>query len=120
MGWGKACVDAGSEVDHGDAGTAKLDMLVGVVHHVGDGAQILAYELAQDAVALAVEDAHSLRAHEDGIVYIILYGNQRLVSAHAAHVEVLAEVFLVLVDGLPGDVRHRACTQTLTQFFGFG
>jgi len=41
-------------IDHGDASTAKLHVLIAVVADVGDGGQILADELAQDAATRSV------------------------------------------------------------------
>ena len=52
-----------SEIDYGDAGSAKLHMLVSIVGDIGDGSEVLTDELAQDAVALAMEDAHALHTH---------------------------------------------------------
>ena len=62
--------------------------------------QVLTDELAEDAVALAVEDAHARHAYEDGIVDEILHGGQSLVATHTAHVYVLMEVGTTVVDGL--------------------
>ena len=42
-----------SEIDYGDAGSAKLHMLVGIVGDIGDSSEVLTDELAQDAVAAA-------------------------------------------------------------------
>ena len=71
-------------VDNGDAGTAKLHMLVANVADVGNGAEILTYELAQNAVAFAMEDAHAAHTNEYGIVNEILHLVKCLVAAHAS------------------------------------
>ncbi len=42
------------QVDNGDAGTAELDVLVAELRDIGDGGQILSYELSQDSCACAV------------------------------------------------------------------
>ena len=47
-----------------------------------------------------MKDAHARHTHEYGVVDEVLHGVQRLVATHSAHVEVLVEVELVLVDGL--------------------
>ena len=47
-----------------------------------------------------MKDAHARHTHEYGVVDEVLHGVQRLVTTHSAHVEVLVEVELVLVDGL--------------------
>lgn len=72
-------------------------MLIGKVGDIGHTAQILAYELSQDAVALTMEDAHTGHTHKDGIVDEILHGIERLIATHTPYVEVLVEIGLVLV-----------------------
>ena len=49
-------------------------MLVGIVGDVGHGGEVLLDEVAEDAVALAVEDAHAAHAHEDGVVEVVCDG----------------------------------------------
>ena len=109
-----------SEIDYGDAGSAKLHMLVSIVGDIGDGSEVLTDELAQDAVALAMEDAHALHTHEDGIVDEVLHGIERFVATHASHVEVLVEVLAVTVDGLLGEVGYVVAAQVLHTFVGMG
>ena len=109
-----------SEIDYGDAGSAKLHMLVGIVGDIGDSSEVLTDELAQDAVALAMEDAHALHTHEDGIVDEVLHGIERFVATHASHVEVLVEVLAVTVDGLLGEVGYVVAAQVLHTFVGMG
>ena len=49
-----------------------------------------------------MEDAYSRHADEGGIVDEIHHGIEGFVASHAAHVEVLLEVELLLVDSLAG------------------
>ena len=87
-------------------------MLVAVVCDVGNGGQILAYQLPQDARSRAVQDSHARHAYEDGIVDEIGDGVDGLVASHTAHVEVLSEVQFAVVYHLAGVLRYhpvRAC-----------
>ena len=55
------------DVDHRNTRSAKLHMLVFAGLYVGYGAQILAYQLAQNTAAGAVENTYPRHADEDGI-----------------------------------------------------
>lgn len=93
------------KVYHGDACPAKLYVLVAIGTDIGDGMQVLANQLAQDAAARAVEDAHTRHAHENGIVDEVGDGIDSLIAAHAAHVQILAEIQLARVYRLARLVR---------------
>ena len=95
-----------SEVNYRYACTTKLHVLVGIVGDVRYSGQILTDELPEDAVALAMEDADTCHAYQYGIIDEILYGRQGLVASHAANVQVLFEVRLVAVYGLPCSLAH--------------
>ena len=84
------------QIHHGDTCSAKLHMLVFEVAHIGYGVEVLADELAQDACARAVEDAHPRHAHQDGVVDEVHHGIYGLVAAHASHVDVLVEVLFAV------------------------
>ena len=47
------------QVDYGNAGSSKLYVFVTEVRYVGDGGQILADELSQDACTSAVEYSYA-------------------------------------------------------------
>ncbi len=90
------------EFDDGDAGAAKAHILVVVVADGGDGAQVLAYGLAQGAGAGAVEDAHAGLVELYGVVDKVLHGLDGLVGTHAAHVYLAFEVELAAARALYG------------------
>jgi len=86
-------------IDHGDACSAELHVLVAAGDDGRVGAQVLADELSKDAAARAVKDTHAAHTHEDGIVDEVHHGIDGFIASHAAHVKVLAEAVLALVDG---------------------
>ena len=61
------------EVNDRDAGSAELYVLILALRLVWHRLQILAYELSEYAVALAVEDAHARHAHEYSVVDKVLH-----------------------------------------------
>ena len=69
-------------------------MFVASLGDVGDRVQILADELAQDACARSMKDAHAAHAYQDGIVDEMHHSVNSLVASHATHVQVLMEVLL--------------------------
>ena len=85
------------EVDDGDAGAAEADVLVGKMGHTGDGREVLSDELAEDAVARAVEDADAVGADLDSVVDEVGHGLQGFVATHAAEVDVLVEMQALLM-----------------------
>ena len=88
------------QIDDCDACATKLHVFVGEVRDVGDCGEVLADELAQNAVSLSVKDAHARHSHKDGVVDEIGDGIEGFVASHPSHVEVLMEVLPVGVDGL--------------------
>ena len=64
-------------------------------------------KIVEDAVALAVEDAHLGSTGQDGVVDEVLHLHQRLVAPHAAQVDFRAEMLDVGIDRAPRDVARR-------------
>ena len=81
-----------------DASSAKLHVFVAAACYGGIGLQVLADEGAQDAIARAVQYAHSGHAEQHGIVDVVGHGLQGLFASHATHVDVLLEVQAALRD----------------------
>lgn len=79
--------------------------------HGGLSGEILTDELAQDAIAFAVEDTDTLHAHEHSIIDEVAYGLQRLVTTHTPHVEVWMEVLAMIVNGALCHLRHVVSLQ---------
>ena len=67
-------------------------MLVLAARDIRYRLQILAYQLAQDAVALAMQNTYTRHANKYGIVYKVLHSVEGFVATHATHVKVLVEV----------------------------
>ena len=103
------CVSA--NIDHGDARSAELYVLIAAGDDGRIGAQVLADELSKDAAARSVKDAHTAHAHKDGVVDEIHHGIDGLVATHAAHVKVLAKTVLAFVNGLTGATRELMSVQ---------
>ena len=93
-------------------------MLIGVVRHVRDAAHILTDELAQDAIALAMEDADTRHSHEDGIVDEVLHGIESFVATHTTYIEILMEIALVGIDGLAGLLADAVGGEALLALLG--
>lgn len=89
-----------SELCHRYSRSAEAYVFVVVSYHVGDRREILPYELSEDAVTFAMEDAHLLHIYEDGVVDEISDGVEGLVASHAPHVKVVTEVALPLSNGV--------------------
>ena len=75
-------------------------MLVLTACHIRHRLQVLTYELAQNTVALAVQDAHARHSYKYRIVDEVLHSVKSFVATHATHVKILTEVELVRVDSL--------------------
>ena len=73
-------------------------MLVARVDNIGHSGEILPYELAQYAVALAVEYAHTTHTDKYGIINEILHLIDCFVATKPPHVEVLLECASVCVN----------------------
>ena len=71
--------------------TPKLNMLVMIVLDCGHSVEVLADQVAQYAVACAVQDAHAAHADERGVVNKVHNGLNGLVTTHAAHVNIRFE-----------------------------
>ena len=76
-------------------------MLVFKCRYVGHGGQVLADKLSKDAVALTVEDANTGHTHENGIVDEMHHGIKCLVATLTPDIQILVEMALAFVDGLP-------------------
>ena len=85
-----------------DAGTAELNMLIGIMCHIRNAAQVLADELSEDSVALAMENSNSWHTYQDGIVNEILNGIQCLIATHTSYIQILMEIGLVGINCLAG------------------
>ena len=72
-------------------------MLVAEVADVGNGAQILTYQLSQDACTCAMQNAHATHAYEDRIIEEMHHGVEGLVASHTSYVEVLMEVLAMVL-----------------------
>jgi hypothetical protein len=79
-------------------------VLIATADDVGEGIEVVADEFAEDAVALAVQDAHGVGTYEDGIVDEVLNLKQCLVASQTANVYLLTEILLVGIDDLTGKV----------------
>ena len=74
-------------------------MLICIMGHIRDAAQILADELSEDTVALSMKDADTWHTYQDGIIYKILYSIQCFITTHASYIQILMEVGLVGING---------------------
>ena len=81
-----------------DACTTKLHMLVAISSDIGYRRKILTDKLAEDARTRAVEYAYPAHSHQYGIVDEVGDGMESLVATHTAHIQVLLEMELALVD----------------------
>ena len=77
-------------------------MLIATADDIGEGIEVVADEFAEDAIALAMEDAHVVGTYEDGIVDEVLNLKQCLVASQTANVYLLTEILLVGIDDLTG------------------
>ena len=75
--------------------TAKLHMLVLAACHIRYRLQVLTDELAQNAVALAMQNAHTRHSYKYSVVDEVLHSVQSFVATHATHIEILMEVELM-------------------------
>ena len=100
--------------------TAKLDVLVVVILDGGYSVEVLAYQVAQDAVSGAVEDADAAHADERGIVNKVHYGLNGLVTAHSAHVNIGLEREFAVVDVFVSLLAHICGGTDLLNFYGLG
>ena len=83
------------EIYNRNSRTAKLHMLVLAVRNVRHRLQVLTDELAQNAVALAMQNAHTRHSYKYSVVDEVLHSVQSFVATHATHVEILMEVELM-------------------------
>ena len=77
-------------------------MFIATADDVGEGIEVVADEFAEDAVALAMQDAHVVGTYEDGIVDEVLNLKQCLVASQTANVYLLTEILFVGIDNLTG------------------
>ena len=61
----------------------------------------MADKLSKDAIALAVKDANTGHTHKNGIVDEVHHGIKCLVATLTPDIQILVEMALALVDGLP-------------------
>ena len=78
--------------------TTELDVLVVVVLYGGYSVEILADEVAQYAVAGAVQDTHAAHSDERGIINKVHDGLDSLITTHAADIDIGLECKLAVVD----------------------
>ena len=83
------------EIYNRNSRTAKLHMLVLAACHIRYRQQVLTDELAQNAVALAVQNAHTRHSYKYSVVDEVLHSVQSFVATHATHIEILMEVELM-------------------------
>ena len=93
---------------HCDAGSTKLYVLIFGRENIRDGVEILANQLTENAVALAVKDAYMSHAYEDGVVNEILHCGESFVATHSSYVDVLMEIGTSIVDGLACSARSSS------------
>ena len=93
---------------HCDAGSTKLYVLIFGRENIRDGVEILANQLTENAVALAVKDAYMSHAYKDGVVNEILHCGESFVATHSSYVDVLMEIGTSIVDGLACSARSSS------------
>ncbi len=106
------------KVNYRDAGTAKLYMLIGIMGHIRDAAQVLTDELSEDTIALSMKDSDSWHSYQDGIINEILYGIQCLIATHTSYIQILVEVGLVGIYRLAGLLADTIRSQVFLAFLG--
>ena len=88
------------EFDDGDAGATKLDVFVFEVLDTGEGGEVVADELAEDAGACAVQYPDRGNVGEDGIVNKVGDSLKGFVATHTAYIYFVFEMEFFLVDGI--------------------
>ena len=90
------------KINYRNAGTAELNMLIGIMRHIWNAAQVLPDELSENSVALAMKNSNSWHTYQDGIVNEILNGIQCFIATHTSYIQILVEVGFMRVNGLSG------------------
>lgn len=93
-------------------------MLICIMGHIRDAAQILADELSEDTVALSMKDADTWHTYQDGIIYKILYSIQCFITTHASYIQILMEVGLVGINGFSGFLADTVRGKVFLAFLG--
>ena len=95
-----SCPQLSLQIDYRNPGTAELHMFVLEVTYAGHRLQVVADERAQAARTSPGQDTHAEYSQHDGIVDEVGHRLDRLVATHAAHVDVLFELQLLLIHTL--------------------
>ena len=106
------------KINYRDAGTAELNMLIGIMRHIWNAAQVLTDELAENTIALAMKNSNSWHSYQDGIVNEILNGIQCLIATHTSYIQILVEVGLVGIYRLAGLLADTIRSQVLLALLG--
>ena len=93
-------------------------MLIGIMRHIWNAAQVLPDELSENSVALAVKDSNSWHTYQDGIVNEILNGIQCLIATHTSYIQILMEIGLVGINRLAGLLADTIRSQVFLALFG--
>ena len=96
----------------------ELDMLVVVVLDGGNGVQILAYKVAQNAVTRAMKDAHTTHTNQCGIVNKVHNSLDCLVTPHAANVNIGLESQFAVVNIVVSLLAHICCGADILNLYG--
>ena len=104
------------KINNCDSCTAKLYMLICIMSHIRDAAQILADELSEDTVAFSMKNTDAWHTYQDGVIDKILYCIQCFITTHASYIQILMEVGLVGINSFSGFLTDTVGGKT---FFAF-
>ena len=99
---------------------AKLNMLVVIVLDGGNGVEVLADEVTQDAVSGAMKDTDAAHSYKRSIIYKVHYGLDGLVTTHAADIDIGLESQFAVVDVVVGLLAHVCGGAYLLNLYGLG
>ncbi len=98
----------------------KLYVLVVIVLDCRNGMQVLAYEVAQYAVACAVQDTHSAHSNQCSVINKVHYGLNSLITTHTANIDIRLECQFAVVYVIVGLFAHVCCSADILHLNGFG
>ena len=93
-------------------------MLIGIMRHIWNAAQVLTDELAENSIALAMKNSNSWHSYQDGIINEILNGIQCLIATHTSYIQILVEVGLVGIYRLAGLLADTIRSQVFLALLG--